>query len=189
MVNWITDVVLLMCFGVKELAVVVVSMVPIIELRGAIPVGVRLGLGTWPSFWWSVLGSSVVCLILLLILPWVFSWPGLRRVKQVFKDKADNVAPKWKVLGVFLFATIPIPGTGVWTSSAVAVIFGFKFFKSAGIILAGNFVSGLAMLGLTAWLGKERLDWLLFALFIAFVLLLAVFLYKVFRARPSIEER
>ena len=187
-VNWITDIVLWMCFGIKELAVVLISMVPIIELRGAIPVGVNnFELGHWESFFLAFLGSSLVCIPLLLLLPWVFKWPLLRRVKQVFSQKAEKISPKWKSFALFMIVAIPLPGTGVWTGSAVAVILGFKFWKAAGIIVAGNLVSGLAMLGLTALLG-DYLDLLLLGLFIAFVLLLAVFLYKVFKQKDSKNE-
>jgi len=193
-VNWVTDIVLWACFGVKELAVVLISMVPIIELRGAIPVGIKLDLGTWASFGLSFLGSSLVCIPLLLLLPWVFNWRIFRRVRNVFKSKADKVPSKWKSFGIFLFAAIPLPGTGVWTSSAVAVVLGFKFWKAALLIIGGNLVSGLAVVGLTALLGPANLDILLMALFVAFVVLLVIFLFRVFKPKgghvaPNIKQR
>jgi len=193
-INWVTDIVLWICFGVKELAVVLISMMPIIELRGAIPVGTKLDLGIWMSFLLSFLGSSLVCIPLLLLLPWVFNWRIFKRVKDVFKRKADKVPQKWKALGIFVFAAIPLPGTGVWTSSAVAVVLGFKFWKAALLIIAGNLVSGLAVVGLTALIGAANLDILLMALFVAFVVILVIFLYKVFRPRggnmtPNTKQR
>lgn len=187
LINWITDIVLWICFGVKQLAVVLVAMIPIIELKGAIPIGVKFGLGNWESFWWSFLGSSLVCIPLLLLLPFVFKWPFFRRVKEVFKKKSDKVHAKWQILGVFLFVAIPLPGTGVWTGSIVAVILGFNFFIAAATIIAGNLVAGLALAGLTALLGAY-LDWLLMALFVAFIVLLVIFFYKVFKAKGGSME-
>jgi len=174
-----------MCFGIKELAVMLVSMVPIIELKGGIPVGLRLGLSQWESFLWAFLGSSLVCIPLLLLLPLLFKIPFLKRVENVFREKADKISPKWKVLGVFLFAAVPLPGTGVWTSSIVAFVLGFKFWQALLIIITGNLISGLAIVGLTAILGQAALDTILFALLIAFVLLLAVFLFKVFKQKDA----
>jgi len=165
-IDWITDIILWLSFGVKELAVVLVSMVPIIELRSGIPVGIKLGLGEWESFLLAFLGSSLVCIPLLLVFrpffDWAKKWKGIGkffvRVEEVFRQKAGNMG----LLGVFVLAALPIPGTGVWTSSIVAVILGLKFWKAAAVIIGGNLIAGGAMLGLTALFGKHNLDILLF---------------------------
>ena len=187
-IDWITDAVLWMCFGVRELAVAVVSMVPIVELKGGIPVGVRLGLGYWQSFLWAAVGSSLICVPLLLLLPFLFKVPFLRRVETLFREKAEKVSPKLKYLGAFLFVAIPLPGTGVWTGCIVAVILGLRFAPAMLTIIAGNLVSGLAVVGLTAALGPVGVDWLLFGLLIVFVLLAAVFFYKVFRQKEIVND-
>jgi uncharacterized membrane protein len=184
-INWITDAVLWMCFGVRELAVAVVSMVPIIELKGGIPIGLRLGLSQWGSFLWAFLGSSLICVPRLLLLPLLFKIPFLKRVENIFREKASKISPKWKFWGVFLFAAVPLPGTGVWTSSIVAVILGFRFWQSILIIITGNLISGLAIVGLTALLGSAAVDTILFILLIVFVLLVIVFFYKIFRQKDT----
>ena len=192
-IDWITDIILWLSFGVKELAVVLVSMVPIIELRSGIPVGIKLGLGEWESFLLAFLGSSLVCIPLLLVFrpffDWAKKWKGIGkffvRVEEVFRQKAGNMG----LLGVFVLAALPIPGTGVWTSSIVAVILGLKFWKAAAVIIGGNLIAGGAMLGLTALFGKHNLDILLFILCILFVILLAWFVYKVFTVNKNELEQ
>ena len=190
-VNWLANVILAVCFGCKQLAVVLVSMMPIVELRGGIPVGVRLGLPMWESFLWACVGSSIVCIPLLLLFRPFFEWVKKKggigkiftRVEAVFAQKAGRLGA-W---GVFVLAMVPIPGTGVWTSSIVAVIMGLGFWKSVMTIVAGNLVAGGWILLLTASLGKRNLDSFLFVLFILFVILLAWFVYKVFTVNNGKE--
>ena len=183
-INWLTNVILAICFGCKQFSVVIVSMMPIVELRGGIPVGVRLGLPLWESFLWAFVGSSIICVPLLLLFSPFFAWVKEKggigkifaRVEAVFTQKAGWFG----IWGVFVLAMMPIPGTGVWTSSIVAVILGFGFFKSMLAIVTGNLVAGGWILLLTAVLGEHNLDTFLFILFILFVILLAWFVYKVF---------
>ena len=217
-ITWITDVVLAVCFGVKELAVVLVSMVPIVELKGGIPIGLKFGMGYWEAFWWAFLGSSIICIPLLLILGPVFRWAKgkksigdfFTRVENVFKrkagmnsdiageprqtdvepgDKSSNPKiPLSKIIGVFLFSMLPIPGAGVWTASFVAVLLGLSFGWAVISIIFGNLVDGLITVGLTKLIGQQNLDTALFILFVAVIIFVIVFLYKVFTGQTGKGE-
>lgn len=170
------------------LTIFIISMLPIIELRGAIPVAIEMGFSWFEAFGYAFLGSIIVAPILLLIL-----MPILKAMKKIkgfrgianaveglFQSKAESVRKKAnkadsrgtedmiKMLGVFLFVAIPLPLTGVWTGTAVAVFLGLGFWKSLAAVAVGNISSGLIMTGLSL-LFKENLD-LFLTIFMALVL-------------------
>jgi uncharacterized membrane protein len=202
-IDFLTSIALTITFGIKELAVMLISCIPLIELRGAIPVGVRLGLSHNTSFWLAFAGSSLVCIPLLLILKVIFKWARqgrgigrfVNRVESVFKSKAKKVTDTQKqtktttlkkCLGVFIFAALPIPGTGVWTSSAVATVLNLKFVSAVICITLGNLLAGGIILLLTVLLGSY-LDYFLLGLLVCALILLVLFLYKVTKSPRTVE--
>lgn len=187
-IDFLTEIVLVVCFGVEELAVVLISMAPIVELKGGIPVGVRLGLPLDVSFWLSFFGSSLVCIPLLLLLPIVFKIPLFRRVKKVFEKKASRVSLRAKIGMLFLLVAIPVPGTGVWMGSAIAVVLGIGFWRALTVIVLGNLVAGGTVVGLTLLIGKNNLDILLFVLFVMMIILLALFIVKLFTVNNETKD-
>jgi len=195
-VDWCTNLALILSFGVEQLAVIMVSTIPLIELKGAIPVGVKLDLGLWESFWWAFLGSSFVCIPTFFILKLHFKFKWFNRVVDVFRSKAKkliektsksenkNTSPQkltfMKCLGVFAFAAIPIPLTGVYTSTFVAILVDLKFRFALPCIVLGNFVAGLCIVLLTFLLGSY-LDLFLVIILALCAIFLAIFLWKVFK--------
>ncbi len=170
------------------LTVFIISMLPIVELRGAIPVAIEMGLSWYEAFGYAFIGSIIVAPILLLILMPILNamkkikvFRGLANaVEGLFQSKAESVRKKAnkadsrntedliKMIGVFLFVAIPLPLTGVWTGTAVAVFLGLGFWKSLGSVALGNISAGLIMTGLSL-LFKENLD-LFLTIFMALVL-------------------
>lgn len=185
-------------FGNDYLTTFFIALLPIVELRGAVPVAFTMGLSWWQAFGLAYIGSSIVAPILLLLLKPVLEL--LKKVKffnrfataieSMFQDKAKSIAEKagksdsarkeeWiKILGVFTFVALPIPLTGVWTGTAVAVFLGVKFWKALGAILLGNFTAGVIMTLLSVFCAKY-LDTILMVFFILVILLLALFIAKV----------
>lgn len=185
-------------FGNDYLTTFFIALLPIVELRGAVPVAFTMGLSWWQAFGLAYIGSSIVAPILLLLLKPVLEL--LKKVKffnrfataieSMFQDKAKSIAEKagksdsarkeeWiKILGVFTFVALPIPLTGVWTGTAVAVFLGVKFWKALGAILLGNFTAGVIMTLLSVFCSKY-LDTILMVFFILVILLLALFIAKV----------
>ncbi len=136
-----------------------VSMLPIVELRGAIPIGVGLGLDIVPTFIVAIIGNILPVPFLILfskrILTWLATWKHIGPFFQKIIDKAEKQSKKigkYEFLGLMLFVGIPLPGTGAWTGSLVAALLQVKTKNailaiSLGVIIAGIIMS-LASAGL-----------------------------------------
>lgn len=147
----------------KELIVTIVSMLPIVELRGAIPVGiVTLGLPWWSAYGWAVLGNLIPVVPILLSLgalsrslsrtrgfsrffPWLFA-----RTKS-----RSRIVEQYESLGLMLFVAIPLPVTGAWTGSLAAFLFGLRFRRALPAIALGVLIAGVVvtLLSLLGWRG------------------------------------
>lgn len=137
-----------------HLCVLICSMIPIIELRGAIPLGAGLGLPFWLNYLLSVVGNMLPIPIILLFVKAVLGWMSRCKVKLfnrisnwLFK-KADKNRPKiekYGFWGLFLFVAIPLPGTGAWTGSLVAALIDMKFSKAILSVLLGVLSAGVIM--------------------------------------------
>lgn len=133
----------------KEAALLLISMLPLIELKGSIPIGLVMGISSLKTYLLSFIGSSLPAIpILLWIMP-IFDWmkESPRFEKYVTwatkrADKKGNQVRKYEYLGLLLFVAIPLPGTGVWMGSLIASLLGLDKLKSFGIILFGNSIAG-----------------------------------------------
>ena len=138
----------------EELCVFFCSMIPIIELRGAIPLGAALGLPWWMSYFLSVVGNMLPVPIILLFVKKVLSFMSRCRVKffnkvanYVYTKAEKNRAriEKYSFWGVALFVGIPLPMTGAWTGSLVAAMLNMKFWKAVLSALVGVLFAGVVM--------------------------------------------
>lgn len=146
------------------------SMLPIIELKGAIPVGLGLGIPFWTTYFIALLGSCLPAPFIIFFIERILKWMANSRVKFFRKtagwilrkaDKNKGKIEKYGYLGVFLFVAIPLPGTGVWTGSLIAAVLGLKPKKAIPLVIAGNAVAGILMLllssiffpGMAPWAG------------------------------------
>ena len=131
-------------FG-KEAIVFIISMIPILELRGALLVaGPLLGVPVSTAIPLCVIGNIIpVPLILLLITP-IFNWmKGTKRLKPLVDkleakamSKSDKIE-KYEFWGLVLFVGIPLPGTGAWTGSLIAALLGIRFKKAFPAVIIG----------------------------------------------------
>lgn len=137
-----------------------VSMVPVIELRGGIPFGVGLGLPYWAAFTAAVAGNLLPIPFILVYIRRIFKWmrrhlPRLDRVVDKLEAKAHlkgKKVTKFKYLGLMIFVAIPLPGTGGWTGALAAAFLDMPLRKAlpsifAGILLAGCIMSAVTFLG------------------------------------------
>ncbi|OUN08387.1 small multidrug export protein [Flavonifractor sp. An92] len=133
-----------------------VSMLPIIELRGGIPFGVALGLNPWAAFFASVVGNLLPLPFIVVYIRRIFLW--MRRHMPRLNDLVDKLERKahlkgrkvtrYKYLGLMIFVAIPLPGTGGWTGALAAAFLNMPLRKampamSAGVLIAGFLVTFL----------------------------------------------
>lgn len=138
----------------KELKVFIISVLPLVELRGAIPVAMGYGMSNLNAFIVSYLGSLLpVPFILIGFRPLFRAFkdskylnPLMERVKRRSMNNAGSKIQKYGTLGLFLFVSLPIPGTGVWSGSIAASMLNIRFKWAFPAIALGNFIAGIIIL-------------------------------------------
>ena len=133
-----------------ELIVFIVSMLPILELRGGLIVAKLLEVSFFKAFAICFIGNLLPIPFILLFIRRIFSLlKKIRFVNQAIDKleaksirKAENVK-KYRLWGVFLFVAIPLPGTGAWTGALVADLLDIRIKHSLPTIAIGVFVAGL----------------------------------------------
>lgn len=141
----------------KYLIVFLISMVPLIELRGAIPYAVGFNLPLVPSYIVAVIGNMIPVPFIFLfgrkVLDWgkdkpligdFFSW-CLEKGEKAGR-KLEEKAGSGLYIALLLFVGIPIPGTGAWSGTLAASILNMDFRKSVIHVLLGVFLAGVIML-------------------------------------------
>lgn len=138
----------------KRWCVFFCSMIPIIELRGAIPIGAAFGLPWWQTFLISVFGNMLPVPFILLFITAILRWMAGCRVKLFNKvagwllrkaEKNREKIEKYAFWGLALFVGVPLPGTGAWTGSLVAAVIDLKFWKALLSALIGVLAAGVIM--------------------------------------------
>ena len=127
--------------------IVIVSMIPLIELRGAIPLAMALKMPLLPSFIISIIGNLIPIPFILLLIKKICEW--MKTVKYLSKiplyleqkvEKNKEKVTKYAKWGLFIFVAIPLPGTGAWSGALIASFLDFKF-KDAMIAITGGVIS------------------------------------------------
>ena len=140
----------------KYLSIFFVSMVPLIELRAAVPMGIGMGLPTLPVFVLCVLGNMLPVPIIYFFARKVLTWgtdkPVIGRFFRWCLEKGEKGGRKlqasagrglyWALL---LFVGIPLPGTGAWTGTLAASILEMDFKKSVLAVMGGVVLAGIIM--------------------------------------------
>ena len=138
----------------REWCVFFCSMIPIIELRGAIPMGWAMGLEWWQTYLISVAGNMLPVPFILLFINRIIKWMAESRISLFNKvanwllNKAQKnraKIEKYAFGGVALFVAVPLPVTGAWTGSLVAAVIDMKFWKALLSALIGVMIAGVIM--------------------------------------------
>lgn len=139
-----------------EFHVFLTAMLPVIELRGAIPVGIAAGLSPVHSFVISYLGSTLIVPFLLLFIRPVFSMLRQNKKSGAMVDRVirrttlkTNQIKRVGMIGLFFFVAIPMPGSGVWSGCLIASLLNLPIRRAWIPICLGNFVAGLIILTLS----------------------------------------
>ncbi|MBO5912023.1 MAG: small multi-drug export protein [Clostridia bacterium] len=137
----------------KELVVFLISMLPIVELRGGLIAASLLGVEWYIAFPICVIGNMLPIPFILLFIRKIFDFlrdkPLFRRIIPKLEKKAGEKGSKinkGRFWGLFTFVAIPIPGTGAWMGALAATMFDIRLKKSLPIITLGVVTAGILML-------------------------------------------
>lgn len=128
-----------------------VAMVPVVELRGAIPFGVVRGLNLWTAIIASVLGNLVPVPFIILFIRRIFAWmrahmPKLDGLVTRMEKKAEKnraAVEKYAFWGLAILVAIPLPGTGAWTGALVAAMMEMRLKRAFPAIVIGVVIAGV----------------------------------------------
>lgn len=188
-----------------ELTTLLVSAFPLVELKGAIPIGTGLGLSLVRSALLAYAGSSLVVIPVFFLLIPIFNLLKkikfikklVQKIEAVFNKKAQDLAKKSDgapeekarkilMIALFIFVAVPFPVTGVWTGTAIAVFLNMKFKDSFLPIILGNLVAG-SIITLITFLFKDYVNLIITVLFIIAIIMLIILIIKIIKSKP-IEE-
>ena len=152
LMQWLTDT-----MAGEFTLTVLVSMIPVVELRGGIPFGVAAGLPVWAAFLAAITGNMIPVPFIIVYIRRIFQWmreknPRLDRLVDRLEQKAHlkgKRVTKYKYLGLALFVAIPLPGTGAWTGSLAAAFLDMPLRRAIPSVVAGVVTAGLAISILT----------------------------------------
>lgn len=143
-----------MSLMLKYITIFFVSMVPLIELRGAVPIGTGMGLEWLPTLIISIIGNCIPVPFILFFVKAILKWMRTCSIKFFLKasnwlyEKAEKnraKIEKYAIFGLYVFVAIPLPGTGAWTGALVASVFDMPKWKSVISISAGVITAGIIM--------------------------------------------
>lgn len=134
-----------------------VSMVPVIELRGGIPFGVALGLPQWEAYFAAVIGNMIPLPFIVVYIRRILQWmrrrmPWFKRLVDWVERKAhlkSDKVTRYEYLGLMIFVAIPLPGTGGWTGALVAAFLNMSLRKALPPIFLGVLIAGFLVTGIT----------------------------------------
>ncbi|MBQ3592908.1 MAG: small multi-drug export protein [Clostridia bacterium] len=126
-------------------------MIPVIELRVAIPIGVAAGLSPWLAIPVAIIGNLIPVPFIILFIRKVFAWmrrklPRLDGVVTRLEQRAENkkeTVLRYEFWGLFIFVAIPLPGTGAWTGALIAAMLDMRLKKAMPSIALGVLTAGI----------------------------------------------
>ena len=151
----------------KIIGIFLISMLPIIELRGAIPIGAAIGLPWYLNMIVSIIGNMLPVPFILLFVVKLFEFMKKKNILVNFIEKIEkramsrsqSIANK-EFLGLMIFVAIPFPGTGAWTGALIAALLQFErkksfFYIGLGVIIAAT-VMTLASYGVISFFAPKH---------------------------------
>lgn len=136
----------------REVAVFVISMIPLIELRLAVPLGIAVGMPWLQTLVIAIIGNVLPIPFIILfaekLLDWLSRLPFFAKFANWYKAKLENKkdkVTKYARIGLFLFVAVPLPGTGAWSGAAIASILKMPVRKAFPSIALGVVAAGIIM--------------------------------------------
>jgi len=135
----------------KELIIFIVSMLPILELRGGILAAGMLNVDMVRAFFICLVGTLFPIPFILLFIRQILDWMRntrfvklVKRIEAKAEEKSKSIE-KYKTFGLFVFVAIPLPGTGAWTGALIAALLGMRFKNAMISIAAGTLAADIIM--------------------------------------------
>ena len=184
-----------------KLITLLVSIFPLVELKGGIPVGLGLGESLITSALLAYIGSTCIIFLLYFLLIPIFNLLKkikiikklVEKIETVLKNKALKISKgsenaeekkdRFMAWALFIFVAIPFPVTGVWTGTAIAVFLKMKFSKCFLPLVLGNLVAGI-LITLLTFIFKSYVNIIIDVLFIIAIIMLTIFIVKVAKSKP-----
>lgn len=149
LINWFTET---LSFMPKEAVAFIISMIPILELRGGLVAASLLNIDVVKAITLCVVGNMIPIPFILFFITPIFNWmKGIRMFKPIVEkleaksmSKSGDVK-KYEFWGLALFVGIPLPGTGAWTGALIASLLGIKVKKASLAITTGIIMATLIM--------------------------------------------
>ena len=137
----------------EYIKLMLISMVPVIELRGAIPLGIAMDLNPIYVYLSCLIGSSIVSIPIILVFRQVIDYLRHRKYFNIairwVDSKIESRAKKLKaasILGLIIFVGVPLPTTGSWSGAALASILKMRIKDALLGVFIGNAIAGIIML-------------------------------------------
>lgn len=149
LIQWFTET---LNFMPKELIVGIISMVPILELRGGLVAAALLGVEMYKAIAICIMGNIIPIPFILWFITPIFAWLKktklfrgmVEKLEKKSMDKSEQIK-KYEFWGLALFVGIPLPGTGAWTGALIAALLGIKLKKASSAILLGIVIAAVIM--------------------------------------------
>ncbi|MBS4803479.1 MAG: small multi-drug export protein [Clostridium sp.] len=149
LINWFTST---LSFMPKELVVFIISMIPILELRGGLIAASLLGIGMVKAVFLCIVGNIIPIPFILFFITPIFNWMKKTKLFRPMVEKLEkksmaksNQIQKYEFWGLALFVGVPLPGTGAWTGALIASLLGIKTKKASLAILLGLIMATIIM--------------------------------------------
>lgn len=191
----------------QYILVALVAMFPLVELKGAIPIGLKSGLKLYESALLSYFGSTIIVIPIFFLLIYVFKLlkkiPFVKKIvvklEIIFENKANELSlksngkpedlkRKFLIKALLIFVAVPLPLTGVWTGTAIAVFLNLSFKDSIIPLALGNFIAGLFITLLTL-LFQDYVDLIIGCMLIVAAVMLIVLIVKIALAKPEANSK
>ena len=195
-------------FGNPYLTVFLIAMIPLIELKGAIPVGMTpaFGLSLFETAAFAYLGSTLISFLVFFLLKPVFALLKkinvfnllVRKCEGLFIHKAEEIAMKTNgsveksakrimIISLLIFVAVPLPVTGVWTGTGIAVFLNMKFKDAFLPIVLGNLVAG-TIITIITYFFQAYVDLIISILLVIALIMLTIFIVKLVKSKPKTEK-
>jgi len=133
------------------------AMTPVVELRGAIPYGLAMGLDPMATFIAAVMGNIIPAPFIILFVRKVFHW--MRRTSKWLGETVDklerraaeksDMVLKYALWGLVILVAIPLPGTGAWTGALVAALMDIRLSRALPAIILGVVLAGIIVMAVS----------------------------------------